>query len=124
MDQLYSNGVATLSLFNNSELSGVRDEFWKTVKEFPEFLPNADTFILGAFGALGNPSSFHNPFVRKTRLNVFHKVKKSLPKEFKDMKLQILECVSERREQNHRKNNGTEMWQNIYLRLMLYLVDG
>ncbi|CAN0380035.1 unnamed protein product, partial [Ectocarpus sp. 8 AP-2014] len=34
---------------------------------FPEFLPCVDKFVMGGFAALGNPSSFHNPVVRRIR---------------------------------------------------------
>eukprot|EP00931_Biecheleriopsis_adriatica_P033975 TRINITY_DN19677_c0_g1_i2.p1 TRINITY_DN19677_c0_g1~~TRINITY_DN19677_c0_g1_i2.p1 ORF type:complete len:441 (-),score=40.93 TRINITY_DN19677_c0_g1_i2:25-1347(-) len=36
--------------------------------QFPEFLPGAHRLVLGSFGALGNPSSFHHPEVRRCRL--------------------------------------------------------
>ncbi len=41
---------------------------------FPEYLPSVSTsdleqhFVQGGFGALGNPASFHNPFVREWRV--------------------------------------------------------
>lgn len=43
------------------------------VRTFPEYLSpeNPSTiFVQGAFGALGNPASFHNPVVRHLRTNM------------------------------------------------------
>jgi len=37
------------------------------VHDFPEFLQIAEKYVGGGFGALGNPASFHNPFVRIVR---------------------------------------------------------
>jgi len=46
----------------------LRDEFVQTCRTFPEFhSPKDDIYVLGGFSALGNPGSFHNPFVRKLR---------------------------------------------------------
>lgn len=45
-------------------------DFIMTLKQFPEFTTDAyinKAFVLGGFSALGNPSSFHNPFVRNLR---------------------------------------------------------
>jgi hypothetical protein len=38
-----------------------------TVSAFPEYLPSVKKYVFDGFGALGNPSSFHNPLVRKIR---------------------------------------------------------
>jgi len=49
----------------------LREEFIQTCREFPEFeKPKDDVYVLGGFSALGNPASFHNPFVRKLRESV------------------------------------------------------
>jgi hypothetical protein len=46
----------------------LRVEFLQTCRTFPEFRsPKDDVYVLGGFSALGNPGSFHNPFVRKLR---------------------------------------------------------
>jgi len=44
-----------------------RAEFLAAVRTSPEFLPGAEAFVMGGFAALANPSSFHNPFVRRLR---------------------------------------------------------
>lgn len=54
-------------------LSGENDavrEMKETMRGFPEFCPDTKKFVLGGFSALGNPASFHNPFVRKLRQRV------------------------------------------------------
>ena len=45
-----------------------RADFRETLQSIPEFTKDHtlnDAFVLGGFAALGNPSSFHNPFVRR-----------------------------------------------------------
>jgi hypothetical protein len=54
-------------VFNPENVHGLREQFINTVKSFPEFLPSAEKYVAGGFGALGNPASFHNPFVRILR---------------------------------------------------------
>ena len=53
------------------------EQFDKTLREFPEYLPNRrdkETYVMGGFSALGNASSFHNPFVRFLRLHAMRAV--------------------------------------------------
>lgn len=42
-------------------------DFLNDTKSYPELLPNSSEPALGAFGAMGCPSSFHSPTVRKLR---------------------------------------------------------
>ena len=59
-----------------------RAAFDKMLRESPEFRPPADDAdldtwtpalpVLGGFSALGNPSSFHHPFVRRVREVLLH----------------------------------------------------
>lgn len=44
-----------------------RDDLLEEAAQFPEFVPGTEKFVMGGFGALGNPSSFHNMSVRKYR---------------------------------------------------------
>ena len=50
---------------------GRKEEFLSEASRFQEFKkdlnPHTCQFVLGGFAALGNPSSFHNPLVRKFR---------------------------------------------------------
>lgn len=72
-------GVAIVPVITSKELVDIRDEFIKTLRQFPEYLRNPQNpdqdisgntlvYVLGGFSALGNPSSFHNPLVRKLRI--------------------------------------------------------
>ncbi|CAJ1385757.1 unnamed protein product [Effrenium voratum] len=70
---LRTEGVRTVPIFPDAEESRVsrkalRRELLQALQEFPEFLPGAEKLVLGSFGALGNPSSFHHPAVRRCRL--------------------------------------------------------
>lgn len=44
-----------------------RAELLGEASHFPEFNPGTTQFVMGGFAALGCPSSFHNPVVRKYR---------------------------------------------------------
>ena len=44
-----------------------RKDLLDEASKFPEFIPGTKKFVMGGFAALGNPSSFHNPVVRKMR---------------------------------------------------------
>jgi len=54
--------------------------------EFPEFNEFKDVkdfkFVLGGFGALGNPSSFHHPLIRYIRKLFKYNIAMQLMKEF------------------------------------------
>lgn len=56
------------------------NEFLLNQKEFLKQDPN-QLFVLGGFGALGNPSSFHHPLKRQLMINVYNHIQ---PK-FKDL---------------------------------------
>jgi len=71
----YTN--TSLQYGDNVEL--LQKEFDDTLNSFPEFRQDSKEiqhdrrYVLGGFAALGNPSSFHNPFVRSVRLTL-HKL--------------------------------------------------
>lgn len=83
-------GITTVKVLDIEDIQQYRDDFKTTMREFPEYKrdpnnPDLDysqntlVYVLGGFGAFGNPASFHNEFVRKLRL----KVKKSILPLFK-----------------------------------------
>lgn len=45
----------------------MRHDLIAEAKNFQEFKTGVKQYVLGGFGALGNPSSFHNPTVRRIR---------------------------------------------------------
>jgi hypothetical protein len=67
---LLKDGVVVIPAFNTDDLQLYNTAFWKCVNEFPEYQDNTQIKVLGAFGALGNPASFHNPVVRHIRINM------------------------------------------------------
>lgn len=65
---LNETGVVVVPFLSSVELEAARAQFCETLESFPEFLPGTERFVLGGFGALGNPASFHNPLVRRLRV--------------------------------------------------------
>lgn len=59
--------VVESDVFNADSVAEWRNEFLNTLDSFPEFLDTTTTYVGGGFAALGNPASFHNPFVRRMR---------------------------------------------------------
>lgn len=57
-----------------------------------EFVPGADLFVMGSFGALGNPSSFHHPDILEIRQKVYDHVRPVFRNTggFKDKNLEML----------------------------------
>lgn len=123
MNQLLEQGVIVLptSFVNEEKRKEKQQEFMKTLSGFKEFNAKGKqdkNFQLGGFGALGNPSSFHNKFVRNTRLEMNSELLKSLFSEFlqQDEEL-LLEQIIDRmmfrkkgnapgRESFHRDDSG------------------
>jgi hypothetical protein len=60
-------GYVVISCIANTEQ--LRNEFKQTCVAFPEYKTHdpGGLYVLGGFAALGNPASFHNPFVRRLR---------------------------------------------------------
>lgn len=84
-DSLKRIGITTVKVLNPEDIPSYRSEFKTTMRAFPEYKrdttnPDLDStgntlmYVLGGFGALANPGSFHNEFVRKLRLQVKQKV--------------------------------------------------
>lgn len=70
INSLANDGVIVIKpeWITDSVREQLRGEFVQTCRDFPEFeKPKDDVYVLGGFSALGNPASFHNPFVRKLR---------------------------------------------------------
>ena len=79
---LILKGVAVVEVIPQSELSKYQKLFDGTLLGFPEYRRNPKSsaldvngnplvYVAGGFAALGNPASFHNPFVRKLRRKAF-----------------------------------------------------
>lgn len=73
--ELLDNGVFTLQIISPEEAAEYRRNFLQAVtEESPEFWEDAPAYVVGGFGALGNPSSFHHPTFRNFRQTMFQKV--------------------------------------------------
>ena len=71
--ELQTEGFCVIPFLDAATLGLSQARFIDTLENFPEYLPNVSPhdpsqhYVQGGFGALGNPSSFHNPFVRDMR---------------------------------------------------------
>jgi len=85
-------GYILFKAFSPGDLPRLREVFLETCQNFPEFKEKVTDFqfVLGGFSALGNPSSFHNPFVRCVRQVVYEKVFPLLKNKFPGKKVQCL----------------------------------
>ena len=84
------DGYTTIKILEAEEISVFRQAFQEAIRDFPEFkrhdldpLRTMDNqlfgsrhsnYVMGGFGAFGNPSAFHNPYVRSLRLLVHTKM--------------------------------------------------
>ncbi len=106
--QLLKRGVVVTRVINFEHLKEYQEKFLLTVSNFPEYKPEAKVRVLGGFGAFGNPSSFHNAFVRNVRAIAFDKAKEIF-KEYnnlvhfgtKDAKPMYLQCLFDRMMYRH-----------------------
>ena len=64
---LFERGAVAIPFLNTPDLDLAHERFSETLRWMPEYRPEATKYVLGGFGALGNPSSFHNPLVRELR---------------------------------------------------------
>uniref|UniRef100_A0A6C0LZB6 Uncharacterized protein n=1 Tax=viral metagenome TaxID=1070528 RepID=A0A6C0LZB6_9ZZZZ len=64
-------GAAIIKVIDVKDLPESREKFQEAVESFPEYKRGVEghpiVHALGGFAAFGNPSSFHNPFVREMR---------------------------------------------------------
>lgn len=65
-------GVITASVLNDETRSRWASCFWQAMDEFPEYTVRGKDAqrVLGGFGALGNPASFHHPTVQRWRVGI------------------------------------------------------
>jgi len=65
--ELGKDGIETLQVIHQDDLNDIQHSFSHMEASFPEFTINARPLVLGGFAAYGNPSSFHNSFVKRLR---------------------------------------------------------
>lgn len=75
MMALQTQGYLVVPCIPAEDLEAHRTELLRTCRAFPEFQDVEDQyqFVCGGFSALGNPASFHAPFVRAMRLRAYEK---------------------------------------------------
>jgi hypothetical protein len=76
-NELSTHGVVVIPVLSTAECVEWNGEFRAALASFPEYLPDPQVHVLGGFGALGNPSSFHALQVRAFRRRFYDRV--SLP---------------------------------------------
>ena len=75
LDKLIRAGVTTHPIIKPHDLSKYRDNFRNTINKFQEYKPGQNiAYVINKSGNFGNPSSFHNPFVRDLRKLAYERV--------------------------------------------------
>ena len=72
-EDLHRHGVVTVPVFENASARAAWEaRVWQAMDAFPEYKRRGRDVqrVLGGFGALGNPSSFHHPTVQALRVQV------------------------------------------------------
>lgn len=64
---LEENGVEVFQVIPKEKVKELRENIIDDIRQFPEYKYENSTRVLGAFGAMGNPSSFHCISVREIR---------------------------------------------------------
>lgn len=116
-DSLKRVGVTSVKVLEKSEIQHYRDEFRKTMRGFPEYKRDASNpdldaagntlvYVLGGFGAFGNPASFHNMFVRNLRL----RTKKSVLPLFADCDTNFEMLIDRMMFRNESQAPSAESW--------------
>lgn len=95
-EQFKKVGVITLPIIPEDQLECIHTEFIDTLKSFPEYNHPTVFYVAGGFGALGNPSSFHNPLVRKLVHMAYPKVREFFQTIYKNNNLKKFYTVKDR----------------------------
>ena len=85
---LETHGVVVVPVMDDSSRRWWEDHMWAAMDaDFPEYKAKGRTVqrVLGGFGALGNPSSFHAPAVRALRNKMARLVMRPLFREYADL---------------------------------------
>ena len=85
---LQEHGYVTFKVYDS--VSDIRELIQTECKQFPEYVHPVELYVLGGFSGFGNPSSFHNPAVRKVRYDVYQKSKMVLSEVYPDRNIEVL----------------------------------
>ena len=92
MDSLINKGVIVIAFPQDLRDAFQLETYLTEQKEYIN--STVDTvFVMGAFGALGNPSSFHHPQIRQLRLSIFNFAKLYFATHFPTY---YIECLPDR----------------------------
>lgn len=90
-------------VFKVAEPDALNDLFWEAIAEMPEYLATIGRYqvdhpkvVLGGFGALANPSSFHHPNVQKLRLMAKTAVRPHVARWVKTTKHEVVKANADR----------------------------
>lgn len=92
MQELITKGVMVIPYPENIRKQFNLNKYLSEQKEYVHINQNTN-FVMGAFGAFGNPSSFHHPEIRKLRLNIYNFIKTYFSNTFHN---KYLECIVDR----------------------------
>ena len=65
---LFQDGVVVVPVLTDTQRAAFRVQFQQSLDSMPEFTHQSPKYVMGGFGTLGNPSSFHCPLARTIRL--------------------------------------------------------
>ena len=92
MEELLDKGVTVTACPDTILTRFQLETFLSEQKEYK--ISSMDTlFVMGGFGAFGNPSSFHHPEIRQLRLGVFNHMKPMFAEMFPE---HFIECLPDR----------------------------
>jgi hypothetical protein len=76
-EHLMTHGVVVVPIMGGEELRSWNYATFRAMDDFPEYVVGGRMAqrVLGAFGALGNPSSFHHPTIRSLRRLIYKRTK-------------------------------------------------
>lgn len=83
-ESLRLRGYTVVPCLDLVMLLDVRRGFDDAIQAFPEFKPGAEAYVMGGFGALANPASFHNLVVRRLREWCMHASVEGLWRDYVD----------------------------------------
>jgi len=97
--ELGRDGIETLQIIHKDDMNDIQHSFSHMEASFPEYTMNARPLVLGGFAAYGNPSSFHNSFVKHLRKQcletvikngIFTRFLRDMNVEHTDYKIEVL----------------------------------
>lgn len=89
IERLHENGIAVTEFPDSIRESFNLEQFVREQVEFVD--PNMDDiFVMGGFGALATPSSYHHPIMRKLRTDLCNYTKEHFRRLYKDKYFEFL----------------------------------